>query len=117
MDDVTTVPPMSILTCAVVAPLITSTILPLRTLRALILMPLLPFCHWRRCQQCVELRLAQVDVVEQFVEIACDDAKVFRKLRRIENGCEPAHADQAIDARRVVKPAKRQAGRKVDALL
>jgi hypothetical protein len=38
MEDVTIAPPMSIFTWAVVAPFSTSTILPLRTLRALIFM-------------------------------------------------------------------------------
>jgi hypothetical protein len=35
IDDVTTAPPMSIFTCAVVAPFVTSTILPLSRFRAL----------------------------------------------------------------------------------
>src|SRR5262249_23427078 len=44
MEDVTTIrPPISILTCAVVAPLVTSMILPLRRLRALIFKSSLPF--------------------------------------------------------------------------
>src|SRR6185295_12207611 len=102
MAEVTTVPPMSILTCAVVAPLVTSTILPFNTLRALILMSSLPLRVCCRREQSVQLPLAEIDLIEPLVEIAGDAAQILWKLLGIEDRRQPTYADQPVDPGRRV---------------
>src|SRR5215472_10436320 len=115
MDDVTMVPPISILTCAVVAPLVTSTIVPLSTLRALIFMSSLPFpCHCGG-QQYVDLLLGQIDVVEELVELERGVAKALGEPLGVEDRGEPAHTDQAVYSWRSVEPAVREVGGEIDA--
>src|SRR5262245_40945025 len=107
MDAVTTVPPTSIFTCAVVVPLVTSTIFPLSVLRALIFMSSLHFFRGCRCQQGIKLRLAKTDLVEELVELPCGGAQIFRELSRIKDRQQPAHANEPLDPRGCVKPSKR----------
>src|SRR5215510_2904437 len=106
MDAVTTVPPTSIFTCAVVAPLVTSTIFPLSVLRALIFMSLLQFSRGCRCQQGIKLRLAKSDLIEELVELPCGGAQIFGKLSRIKDRQQPAYANETIDPWGCVKPSK-----------
>src|SRR5262245_41945126 len=114
MEDVTMIrPPISILTCAVVAPLVTSMILPLRTLRALIFLSSLRFGRCSR-QKHGYLLVGQINLVEELVELPRGRLEVLRKLLGVEDRSEPADPNQAVDTRRGIKPAPGQVGGEVN---
>src|SRR6185295_4548309 len=63
------------------------------------------------------LRVAEVDVIEQVVEVARLRFEVDLCLLRVEGLDQPVQADQPVDARRRVDPAERQGGGAVNAFL
>src|SRR5262245_3269881 len=71
----------------------------------------------RTAEESIELGIVELNAVEQRVEGARVGGKVDARLGRIEGGEQPAHADQAIERRRRIDPAPRQAGREPDLVL
>src|SRR5262245_48904983 len=123
---------MSITTCEVVAPFVTSFTVPFRILRALIFMTI-SFNRYARIyitasgqpaappfvtrsfrggavKQRRQLLVAEVEMVEQVVEVARLLSEVDLRLLRVECLDQPVQADQPVDARGRVDPAERQGG-------
>src|SRR5262249_11817416 len=118
IEDVTTAPPISMRTCAVVWPFFTSTILPLMMLRALNFMRHLLLADWglsrataslpfgfRAGQQRVEFGPAHINLIELAVEVARRVADIALKLAWEHHARQPLQPDPPVDRRRCVDPA------------
>src|SRR5262245_24088096 len=101
-------------TCAVVWPFFTSTILPLRMLRALSFMGP-PEC-WRcvesvlaarlcAVEQLVELGPAQIDLIELAIKVACDVADMAGEPIGEQQSRHPLQPDQPVERGWGVDPA------------